>query len=242
MPQSRTDASGRAYAGSQLQLQLHVNERQQALSEFIVAAIPALASLGACLCWVSPLEANKRVEYYDNGFLSALGLERLRGELRAFWPRGGPHWDALAQVVKPADTGFEGALLVEAKSYPDEIYSRECQAKSPRSLRLIADALEETKRCLGADQRADWMGELYQYANRLAHLHFLRKAGVQAWLANVYFLGDPRSPTTREQWRDELERVKAKLGLAAKAIPHMAEVFLDARPAPGGEPERGDHS
>ena len=63
---------------------------------------------------------------------------------------------------------------------------------------LIQSSLARTKEWLGVSPDADWLGRLYQSGNRLAYLYFLREIGkVDAFLANVYFTGDPHSPTTR---------------------------------------------
>jgi hypothetical protein len=225
----RVDALGRAYAGSQLQLQIYVNRRSGELSRRVVEALPSLASLSPRLHWVSPLESQKFSELQDREFLRAVGLGHLDGQLRRFWPRGGPVWDALAAVDIESDPACRGVVLVEAKSYPAEIYGPGCQA-SPRSWEKIEVALEKTKSWLGALGDLDWTGRLYQSANRLAHLYFFRdEVGVPAWLVNVYFLDDPDSPTTREEWQTALREVKAELGLADVVVPHAAELFLQAR-------------
>lgn len=89
---------GRAYAGSQLQVQIYVNQRAGELSQKIIQGLPSLASLGPHLRWVSPLEKDKFAEYQDNAFLKACGFEHFSFDLRKFWPRGGPVWDALDSV------------------------------------------------------------------------------------------------------------------------------------------------
>jgi hypothetical protein len=132
----RVDDLGRAYAGSQLQLQIWVNRQPDELSRRVVDALPSLASLNPRLHWVSPLEREKFVEYQDRAFLRALELESLDPQLKRFWPRGGPVWDALAAVEIGGDPAPRGVVLVEAKSYPDEIYGPGCQA-SPRSRKKI---------------------------------------------------------------------------------------------------------
>lgn len=143
---ARVDDLGRAYAGSQLQIQIYVTRRSEELSQRVLDALPSLASSNARLRWVSPLESEKFAEYYDRAFLSALGFEHLDDALVEFWPRRGPHWDALAVVEVAGDPHRRGVVLVEAKSYPDEIYNKKgCQA-SPRSRRRIEAALEQTKR------------------------------------------------------------------------------------------------
>ncbi len=222
------DDLGRAHAGSQLQIQIYVNRRPAELSRHVLAALPSLASLGANIRWVSPLESERFVEYQDRAFLRAVGLEHLASRLSAFWPSGGPVWDALAAVEFKKYPGVKGVILVEAKSHPPEVYGGGCKA-SPRSRKKIEAALGETKRWLRVREDADWTGPLYQSANRLAHLYFFREvARVPAWLVNVYFFDDRHSPTSREEWEVALVQVKAESGLPGVAIPHAGEVFLCA--------------
>jgi hypothetical protein len=109
-----------------------------------------------------------------------------------------------------------------------EIYGGGCGATSTGSKQKIQDAFDATKAWLGVSPDVDWMGRLYQSANRYACLHFLREiAGVHAFLVNVYFLGDPRTPTTREEWDAEIVSVNRELGLIREA-PYSAAVFLKA--------------
>jgi hypothetical protein len=122
----RVDELGRAYAGSQLQIQICVNRRPDELSRHVLEVLPSLASLGANIRWVSPLESEKFVEYQDRAFLRAVGLERVAGQLNQFWPRGGPVWDALAAVEFEKYPGVKGVILVEAKSHPAEVYGGGC--------------------------------------------------------------------------------------------------------------------
>jgi hypothetical protein len=138
---------------------------------------------------------------------------------------GAPVWDALAVVESEGGTAPAGVVLVEAKSYPAEIYGSGCEA-SPRSRKKLETALRKRKNWLGVPEDIDWTGPLYQSAN----LYFFREGvGIPAWLANVYFLDDADSPTTREEWRVALDQAKAELGLTGVAIPDAAELFLEAR-------------
>lgn len=227
--EARTDEFGRAYAGSQLQLQIYGNRRVRELSQKIIQGLPSLASLDPCLHWVSPLENERFAEYQDTAFLKACGFEHLSSDLRKFWPRGGPVWDALARVEYGEVNTGKGVILVEAKSHPPEIYGSGCQA-SPKSRRKIEEALLLTKRWLGVKEDIDWTGPLYQSANRLAHLYFFREiANVPAWLVNIYFFNDPHSPTDHEKWQNALRKVKAELGISSLVIPYMSDIFLEAR-------------
>jgi len=225
---------GRADHGSQLQIQIYVNRRPHELSERVLDALPSLASLNPRLRWVSPLEKDDFAEYGDEAFLAAVGLQKLAGNLVGkFWPRRGPCWDALAVVEIGGEPVRRGVVLVEAKSYREEMYSKGCQALPPSRQRIEA-ALEKTKRWLGVPKDVDWTGPLYQSANRLAHLYFFLEAGVPAWLVNVYFLCDPHCPPpyppmSRGEWRVALVEDKTKLGLAGVAVPYTADLFLEGK-------------
>jgi hypothetical protein len=224
----RVDGLGRAYAGSQLQIQLWVTRRSTQLTQALLAALPSLAPQNPRIRWVSPLEDGGFAEYQDREFLRAVGLERCTPQLSRFWPRGGPVWDALAAVETARTLDCRGVLLVEAKSHVSEVFGGGCKA-SARSRKRIEEALELTKRWLGASPDSDWTGALYQSANRLAHLYFFRQVmGVPAWLINVYFINDPHWPTSRAEWEAALVGIKAQLGLAGISVPHTADLFLEA--------------
>src|SRR4051812_39438837 len=126
----RTDENGAAYAGSQLQTQLYVNKRTETLNDAIRETFPELTE--ASFQWRSPLAADGYAEYWDRAFLEAVELGHHSTDLKAFWPRGGPHWDALAVVNVPGSTR-PGVLLGEGKSYPGELYGSGSQAK-PKSM------------------------------------------------------------------------------------------------------------
>jgi hypothetical protein len=221
------DTNGLAHAGSQRSLQLWVNRRGDDLSESIRDALRHELPSSSVIRWVSPLASKRYAEYHDTDFLRAVGYDRLSARLASFWPKGGPHWDALAVVEDPCLNGASGVILLEAKSYAREMYSGGCAA-SPASRRHIEESLGVIKGWLGAATGADWTGPLYQHANRLAHLYFLREiAGVPTWLINVCFVNDRRSPTGRDGWLIALAQARQELGLVGQA-PHEADLILDA--------------
>jgi hypothetical protein len=160
----------------------------------------------------------------DGGFLDALELGQLRGELRSFWPKRGPSWDALA-IVR-GEGGIAGYILAEGKSYPAEMLGRGCSARSG-TRELVESSLAAAKASLGVPATANWLGPYYQYANRLAHVSFLRRhTSRPAWLVNLCFTDDPTKGSTSEAvWRHELARIKRELGFE-QAIPFSADVFL----------------
>ncbi len=102
--------------------------------------------------------------------------------------------------------------MVEGKSYPDEMLKGSPTASGPGSSNrhLIDSSLAWTRGKLGApeDYADDWSGALYQNANRLAHLLWLREHGVDAWLVHLLFVGDKTTrPTTEPQWKTPQRRL-----------------------------------
>jgi hypothetical protein len=234
MSSSRVDEHGRAFKGSQRQVQSWVNDAPPELNEAILAELPTLAALAPEITWKSPLEEQEYQEYSDAAFLEQIGLEGLAPQLAEFWPAGGPVWDGLAVYLTPSGEG--GVILVEGKSYPGELYSAGCQAgqsgsdASRQSRVKIAAALRRTQTWLEMDEMPDWMGQLYQSANRLAHVYWIRTvAGRDAWLVHLLFENDPHHETTRERWEQELGTIDAQLGLAAPLAWH-GNVILQAKP------------
>lgn len=222
----RVDGNGRAYAGSQRQLQTYVNDHPYQLSAAILEALH-LELRPSAVEWVSPLASQHYAEYKDADFLNALRLGSLKSKLAQFWPNSGPRWDGLAWFTVGTAPHY---VLFEAKSHVPEMYSNGCCAKSPRSLAKIVNALDQTKNWVGTNPDADWLGPLYQYANRLAHLFLFRQVlGLKAWLVNLYFIGDPHSPTSLQEWESGLGKAKAAMGISDIKIPGVAELFLPAR-------------
>ena len=68
------------------------------------------------------------------------------------------------------------------------------------------DALASAKEALGVPKDAPWDAPFYQYANRLAHLYFLRQLnGLDATLLFLYFAQSGASTTvTRKSPPDAL--------------------------------------
>lgn len=225
---ARIDEGGAAFAGSQLQTQIYVNSRTAMLDAAVRLALPELVE--AEVEWRSPLAVDGYREYGDAAFLLRLGLDDHVDALATFWTkRGGPHWDALAVVTLPGSTK-PGVLLAEGKSYPGEMLrGSPLGATAPESIKTIETALGWTQGRLGLPlDLGTWRGPLYQNANRLAHLCWLRSRGVAAWLVHFLFVDDPRSPTTRHEWEETIEEAERSLGLAGRSVPGAAHVFLPA--------------
>lgn len=123
-----------------------------------------------------------------------------------------------------------GVVLVEGKSYPEEMYGGPSRAKDPRSIEQIRAAIEWTQAKLGLDADADACpGKLYQHANRLAHLLWLQSRGVRASLVHLLFFDDhEHRATTRVAWGQAARDAARRLGLEEIRVPGEAYVFLPA--------------
>lgn len=224
----RVDEHGAAYAGSQLQTQLYVNKRTAALDNAIRAAFADLGD--ATFEWRSPCADDHYAEYGDAAFLKRLHLDEHVDALAEFWPRrGGPHWDALALVTLRGEPNA-GIMLAEGKSYPDEMLKgSSAGATDPASTRTIENALAWTQGTLGIPlDVAAWTGPLYQNANRLAHVYWLRSRGVRAWLVHLLFTDDAHGPTGAVEWQKAVKEADTRLGLSGVAIDAAGHVLLPA--------------
>ncbi len=220
--------SGRASKGSRRQLQDYVNQEERVLSDAILETIsPRVLELGGHIRWLSPLKSEDYREYRDNEFMTSVGCGHLCSELASFWPALGPSWDALGVIHYSNNDILPDILLVEAKSHVKEVYGSGCHAVGASREKIIR-SLQATKQWCGATDAADWLGPLYQSANRLAHLYFLlERIKRPAWLVNVYFCGDPFCPTDREQWEQEVENLKIQLGFK-EPVKNLLSLFLPA--------------
>ena len=190
--------------GSQRWLQVAVNRCPTVIDRAINdAGIP----LSEPIVWTSPLASDDFSEYRDAAFLNQIGVRLNQRQLRDFWPRSGPQWDALAR-------SGDSVLLIEAKANVKELNSTPCGA-GPESLAKIRAALHETRAFLNVNSDSDWTRCFYQYGNRLAHLYLLRELnGYDAYLVFVYFLDDGTTePVSQSGWRAAVELTKTHLGL-----------------------------
>ena len=177
------------------------------------------------IVWVSPLAEDDYAEYRDDAFLRRLGLEKLSGSLKAFWPQRGPQWDALGRTTS-------GPVLVEAKAHIREFFSKPTNAK-PRSLDRIHSAFSAVQNDLGITPSSEWSKTYYQYANRLALLWWLREHGIDAKLLFVSFLNDEEmcGPRSSETWHAVFASADYALGLAGrnKLRKHILHVLPDVQ-------------
>lgn len=225
--------------GSRRQIREWVCERRQEFEDALAESSSTFrVQLTSSVNWIAPHATDGLHEYRDElwNMLASTSPQK-----DGFWPARGPVWDAAGHV--PVE-GALGAVLVEAKSHVGELRSSPTAA-SGESLETIERALYETKTALGIDPKAPWTGAYYQLANRLAMLHWLRNhADVDAWLFNVYFLGDRfasgdrtiMGPPTVSAWQTEIARAKDVLQIPDNhaLVPYAIDVFLPAVPLVAG--------
>jgi len=212
----------RASKGSQMWLQRAVAEHWKELHG------PLCDKLGGTtrIDWLSPIESDDFAEHRDAAFLEQLELGHLVPALAEFWPSNGPQWDGLA-----ISAGGH-RILVEAKAHIGEFCSNPSGAKSEKSIARIDAALKSTAAALGAKtpHASGWSLHFYQYANRLAHLHWLRGHDIDAKLLLVGFVNDDEMPgkTTREAW--EAAYLAADYVLGLNATHPLAQHVIHAYP------------
>jgi hypothetical protein len=218
MPETPSPIESAPARGSKLQVQIYVNRQPGDLSEAVLAALPSLAKRTRKISWTVPLEHEGYAEPKDRDFLRAIGYEDFVNDLSSFWPARGPVWDALGLAIFPRDR--PGVILAEGKSYPRELYGDGTKA-SPSSRARIAKAIHWTQEQLGLPPDPEpWLGDLYQTANRLADLCWLRDRRVEAWLVHLLFLEDhTHVAASQEEWNRALHVADAALGLDRVSIP-----------------------
>ena len=216
-------AEGKATKGSQKWLQYLINCRSELINIDIASSVPDIDSDD--IVWLSPVEEDDYSEYRDRAFLERLELHLDKVALSDFWPRGGPVWDGLSRAGSHI-------FLLEAKAHLPELNSSPIKA-SPRSAEQIKLSLQNTKEYLGSRTHVDWSECFYQYANRIAHLYLLRELNdVEAWLVNVYFVGDEEmgGPNTTDEWQGAIRLMKSHLGLGKHSLRSFEiSLFYDIR-------------
>jgi len=205
-----------------------VNNYPHVLSEAILLQLPTrIRELRARIKWVSPLAWDVTESIAIRSSLNESDWVDLQQDLTEFWPNMGPSWDALGVISDSIGRMKPGVILVEAKSHIAEIYGSGCQA-SLESLIKIEAALSHARSWCGVSTGENWLGPLYQSADRIAHCVFSVRSASHAGMAgNLYFTGDPIGPADRPAWEHEVARVKTQLGVT-RPVPNMVEVYLPA--------------
>lgn len=201
-------------------LRLAVNRHASAFDATIRSTLKLAPS--ESIEWRSPIQEDGYAEYYDETFMERLGVKNPKVPLHEFWPASGPRWDGLAR------TSSGKLLLIEAKAYPEEAVDYRSQS-SGASLEKIGRALAAAKAAFNASESANWSEPFYQYANRLAHLYYLRTLnGLDAYLVFVYFVAAPDvpRPCPELEWHGAIRIVQKALGLGAHPYaPYIGHIF-----------------
>ena len=187
--------------------------------EFDRLLLEALGAPEGTLEWVYPTGSE--------GEREPQGLEFLRDDSEvmtawaSFWPQRGRQqtWDGVARLRQGDAIEW---VLIEAKANAVEFVTPPCGASEDGGLTTIERALAKVKTALGVHRHYPWTGTYYQYANRLAVLHFLNNiAATPAHLLHVYFTGDVfpdgrECPQDDAGWEKMLQSRDITLGLPAK--------------------------
>ena len=232
-----------ANRGSRRWLQVLVNCRPEILNEAIAARLPRPP---ADIDWRSPLAADHYAEYRDQTFLDRLASSvhyrepsQPQHDLADFWPRFGPQWDGLAVTDKGQ------ILLVEAKAHISEMVAAPSQARGESALLKIRESLARVKSFTNSRSPADWSTSFYQYANRLAHLYWMRELnGHDAYLVNLFFVNDRDmlGPESVAEWEAAIRLQEVFMGVRQSAQngyaldpwvgAHVLDVFIDVNDIP----------
>lgn len=161
------------------------------------------------------------------------------------WPRRGNQqtWDAVGYTT---DTNAE-LILVEAKGHPTEISFSGTTADENGGRPVIRERFRQTLLACGFTdevaniQAENWLTGCYQYANRIATLHFFHTNNIPARLVFLYFCGDQHPsgkfcPQSASEWAESLNQVKQRLGLTGKSDleSRIHNVFVDVNTISSG--------
>ncbi|MBE2222673.1 MAG: hypothetical protein IAF02_14085 [Anaerolineae bacterium] len=178
---------------------------------------------GNSIHWLDFDFSRENIPLKDDGELKGLKFisdEAVHKKWRNFWPPRGnsQNWDAVGKI----QTGNgEEWLLVEAKGHLGEIKSS-CGATNIESRQKIVTALQATSQTFSNLTKPveNWLSPHYQYANRLAVLHFLMKEcepSVKARLLFIYFYGENRKneecPQSKQDWLPAISKMNEWLGI-----------------------------
>ena len=210
----------KATKGSQKWIQILINEKPDILNKQLQTNLNMKEN--EKIQWLSPLKSDDYAEYRDKEVLDLLGVSFDTLQKTEFWTDMGPQWDGIGKTS-------ERILLIEAKSHIPELISS-LKAKDPNSITIIKRSLEKTKKQLGSKTDFDWSKTFYQYANRLAHMNFLRSLYLPSFLVCVYFVNDSemKGPATVEEWKGAIRLLHRCLGLRERFIQKcVADIFID---------------
>lgn len=214
--------------GSQYQLRRSVLERTDDFDASLRRASPTLDAWVEDIEWIAPVAEHDH-ELRDEAW-SAAELSAPSPQNAGWWPQRGQVWDAVAKATGP--DGQAGAIFVEAKGREAELRSGGSKATDPESISAIRSALADVQAAVETPIGINWMGPMYQPANRLAMLYFARckrNPPVPVWLVSSNVCGEHYKsasgvvgPADEESWRPIIRSLHDEMGL-----PHGRTVLSD---------------
>lgn len=190
---------------------------------------------GTSIDWIDFDISPDEWAHYDSELkaLSFLHNEQTQKAYRTFWPQSGNpvNWDSVGILRRP---NLNETILLEAKANIQEIKSS--SGASGASMELIHKSIDRAMRDVSRKVDVEWTRNYYQFANRIAHLHFLQNQGHPARLVMLYFLGDTpdtsrTTPQTPDEWAEALAAQDEYLGIdySKPLSKRIHKVFLDIR-------------
>ena len=239
MTRTVTDPAA-ANRGSRRWLQVLVNCRPELLDGAICRRLP---NPPGNIDWRSPVAADHYAEYRDQSFVDRLAGSRYfnapwqpQKALSDFWPRFGPQWDGLAVTDKGQ------VLLVAAKTHVAEMVTAPAQARGESARQKVQESLGLVKNFVNSKSPADWSTSFYQYANRLAHLYWMRELNSHdAYLVNLFFVNDREmnGPESVAEWQTAIRLQEVFLGVRQTGYAldpwvgaYVLDVFVDVNDIP----------
>jgi hypothetical protein len=177
--------------------------------------------------WLSPISSDDYAEYYDDEFLDRLAIDKnkLLIPLIDFWPKSGPRWDGLGK------TNTNKYFLIEAKAHIEEAVDYSTGAKSKMSIDLIKNSIDKAKDFYSDNKKAYWQMPFYQYANRLAHLYYLKELNhINAFVIFIYFCNasDVAKPTNEDEWNGHIRTIEKVFALNA-TCKNKINILIDTK-------------
>jgi hypothetical protein len=173
-----------------------------------------------------------------------IGLEfikdtQVQEKWKSFWAKHGnsQNWDAVGKIHF---ANRDEWLLVEAKGHISELHS-DCGAENLTSKQKILSALKKTSQAFGNQSKSVevWLENYYQYANRLAALHFLMNEcvpSVNTRLLFIYFYAENRGnmecPQNEQEWLPAIQAMNEWLGIDknCELSKRVYDLFLPVNP------------
>jgi hypothetical protein len=181
-----------------------INEHPDLLNNYLLEN--KIISKTDTIEWLSPILKDDHAEYYDKGFLKILNIDnnKLEPPLHDFWPKSGPRWDGLGK------TNCNKYFLIEAKAHIEEAVDYCTGATSKVSIDLIETSINRAKDFYSENKKVYWQKPFYQYANRIAHLYYLKELNnLNVFLIFIYFCDAPDvvKPTNEEEWKGHIRTI-----------------------------------